>query len=157
MTGGDTDPRRVGCPLLLLRHVSLPSAAFNCLGAFSAGNQAVGQLKTAVAERLGSVPQILVALYLGHVVLHVLSRPTSTVGDKRKLREGKAQFAKEHHHLTGDRLNVVLATRNYKAGDFVANQYTIIDRDLVLNTVHPFDHLEVERTWCPPADRSRDQ
>ena len=33
----------------------------------------------------------------------------------------------------------------------------VADRDLVLDAVHPLDHLEVERAGRAPADRRRDQ
>lgn len=92
-----------------------------------------------------------------NIVLHVLGRPATTVGDKWKLRKGEAKLSKEHQHLARHRLDVVLPAYHDESGDLVADQHAIMDRDLVLNAIQPFCHLEVERTGTTPTDGCGDQ
>ena len=71
--------------------------------------------------------------------------------------EREAELSKEHQHLAGHRLDVVLPAYHDESGDLVADQHAIMDRDLVLNAIQPFCHLEVERTGTAPTDGCGDQ
>ena len=90
-----------------------------------------------------------------HVLLHVLGRPAARVGDVGELREEEAELGEEAQHLAGDRLDVVLAAGDDEARDLVADEHAVGDGDLVLDAVHPLDHLVVERAGRAPADRRR--
>src|SRR6476620_6600528 len=112
-------------------------------------NTSVDKCTSTVAQ-LGTVPN------LRNVVLHVLGRPATTMGDEWKLRKGETELSEEHHHLPDDRLDSLPAYHD-EGGDLVADQHPIMDRDLVLNAIQPLHHLDIERTGSAPADGGRDQ
>ena len=71
------------------------------------------------------------------------------MSDVGKLREDEAELGEEAEHLTGDALDVVLTADDDEAGDLVADQHLVADRDGVLHAVQPFGHFEIERRRAP--------
>ena len=104
------------------------------------------KLKASVDKSVSALAKFGASPNLRNIFLHVLGRPATTVSDKWKLRKGEAKLSKEHQHLADHRLDIVLPAYHDEAGDLVADQHAIMDRDLVLNAIQPFCHLEVERT-----------
>ena len=119
--------------------------------------QASRKLKASVDKPVSALAKFGASPNLRNIVLHVLGRPATTVSDKRKLGKGEAKLSKEHQHLADHRLDIVLPAYHDEAGDLVADQHAIMDRDLVLNAIQPFCHLDVERTRTTPTDGRRDQ
>ena len=70
--------------------------------------QASRKLDASVDEPVCAPAKFGAGPNLRNIVLHVLGRPATTVGDKWKLRKGEAKLSKEHQHLAGHRLDVVL-------------------------------------------------
>ena len=77
--------------------------------AASVATKRPGKLDASVDEPVCDAPAKFDAgPNLRNIVLHVLGRPATTVGDKWKLRKGEAKLSKEHQHLAGHRPDVVL-------------------------------------------------
>ena len=84
--------------------------------------QASRKLDASVDEPVCAPAKFGAGPNLRNIVLHVLGRPATTVGDKWKLRKGEAKLSKEHQHLAGHRLDVVLPAYHDESGDLVADQ-----------------------------------
>ena len=81
--------------------------------------QASHKLDASVDKAVSALAKFDAGPNLRNIVLHVLGRPATTMGDKWKLRKGEAKLPKEHQHLTDHRLDIVLPTHHDKGGDFV--------------------------------------
>jgi hypothetical protein len=80
--------------------MGLAAASRDLDGRYVYGQQASGKFGASVDKRASALAKFGVAPNLGNVVLHVLSRPATSVSDEWKLRKREAKFSKEHQHLT---------------------------------------------------------
>src|SRR4051812_14913878 len=101
---------------------SLAPAPFDAGAGHVAFEQALGHLRAAIHQLARAGAQRLAAFDELHVAVHLLEFPAERMRDERKLRHEKANFAEEHHHLTGHGLDAVLAARDDDGGDLVADQ-----------------------------------
>ena len=85
-------------------------------------DQASRKLDASVDKPVSALAKFGAGPNLRNIVLHVLGRPASTMGDKWKLRKREAELSKEHQHLADHRLDIVLPAYHDKARDLVADQ-----------------------------------
>src|SRR5438128_803022 len=99
--------------------------------------------KIELRKHARALGELLRVLHYRDVVLHVLVRPAARMSDKRELRKDEAELGEETEHLAGDHLDVVLAADDDEARNFVADEDTVGNRDLVLDAIHSLGHLEM--------------